>query len=629
MLSIGQVLQDRYRIDALLGKGGMGAVYQAFDLSLHRTIAVKLLAPHLVWESEFVARFMREARSAANLRHPNIIDVHDVGQDGDNYYFVMAYLPGGTLKHRLLNKKYLAPEEVVDILRPLASALDYAHRKGLVHRDVKTVNVLFDELDTPVLTDFGIVKAAQETKLTVTGASIGTPQYMAPEQVLGKAVDGRVDQYALGIVAFELLSGQVPFDGDTTATILHKQAYEAPPPIRSIVADLPTQVEGVISRVLAKSADDRYRTCEEFVSDLEKALQPPVVQATPAPAPGSAPTVVLSTTPPAQAAAQPEPERIHAPSASKDEGKVHTTDRGDARRASRRAFLIGAAGVAAGGGLVLLLSNRSPGSVPAPTETSPPTDTPATPVTFTPQAAAISTNRAVLSLAQGVTLELVRVPAGEFLMGSADSDTQASSDEKPQSKLALDEYWIGKYDVTNYQYAAFAQASGHNFTMPSDKADHPVVDVSWDDAVAFCAWANQVVGRKVRLPSEAQWEKAARGTDGRLYPWGNDSPDSTHANFNSSVGDTTPVGKYSPQGDSPYGAADMAGNAWQWTSSLYKPYPYKAADGREDQQSRGGRVFRGGSFLNAARLIRCADRFRSLPVLRNVNLGFRVVASPI
>ena len=156
-----------------------------------------------------------------------------------------------------------------------------------------------------------------------------------------------------------------------------------------------------------------------------------------------------------------------------------------------------------------------------------------------------------------------------------------------------------------------------------------MVQVSWDDTVAFCAWASQVSGRKVQLPSEAQWEKAARGTDGRLYPWGNDSPDSTHANFNSSVGDTTPVGKYSQQGDSPYGAADMAGNVWQWTSSLYKPYPYKAADGREDQQSRDVRVLRGGSFSYEAGFIRCAYRGGRDPVLRGGNYGFRVVASPI
>src|SRR6266542_4237401 len=125
MLAIGQVLQNRYRIDALLGKGGMGAVYQAFDLSLQRTVAIKLLAPHLAWETEFAERFLREARSAANLRHPNIIDIHDVGKEGDNYFFVMAYLPGGTLKQRITTTGRLTPHDAIHILRPLASALDY------------------------------------------------------------------------------------------------------------------------------------------------------------------------------------------------------------------------------------------------------------------------------------------------------------------------------------------------------------------------------------------------------------------------------------------------------------------------------------------------------------------------
>ena len=169
----------------------------------------------------------------------------------------------------------------------------------------------------------------------------------------------------------------------------------------------------------------------------------------------------------------------------------------------------------------------------------------------------------LLSLAPGVTLELVRVPAGEFLMGSAAGDKVAFSDEMPQQTVYLDEYLIGKYDVTNAQYAAFAQATNRSWSMPAGKENHPVVNVSWDDAVAFCQWASQITGRRIQLPSEAQWEKAARSTDGRLFPWGNDEPNASRLNFNSYVGDTTPVGKYSPAGDSPYGAADMAGNVLQ------------------------------------------------------------------
>jgi formylglycine-generating enzyme required for sulfatase activity len=236
----------------------------------------------------------------------------------------------------------------------------------------------------------------------------------------------------------------------------------------------------------------------------------------------------------------------------------------------------------------------------------------------------------VLTLALGVSIEMVCIPAGDFLMGSADSDKDAHSDEKPQHQVMLDEYLIGKYPVTNAQFESFVKATSRTWTMLSDKENHPVVNVSWDDAVAFCVWVSQVTGRNVKLPNAAQWEKAARGTDGRLFPWGNREPDASKLNYNSNENSTTPVGKYSPAGDSPYGVADMAGNVWQWTSSLYEPYPYNPNDGREDQTSRGARVLRGGGSYDDHRYVRSSHRCRSvLPGIRNVGIGFRVAALPI
>ncbi len=314
--------------------------------------------------------------------------------------------------------------------------------------------------------------------------------------------------------------------------------------------------------------------------------------------------------------------------------------------------------------LIILLAACGANVAPTPVVPTgtpiPPKGTPVpaidTPIPSSP--AAIQGNRLTLTLAPGVTLELVRVPAGQFLMGSADSETDAISAAQPQSKTPLDEYWISKYDVTNAQFAAFVQATGYKTTAEqrgssyvkdgiswkstpganwqhprgpnstiSGKDNYAVVQISWDDAVAFCAWASKTTGRQIKLPSEAQWEKAARGTDDRLYPWGNQAPDATRLNFNGNVGDTTEVGKYSPLGDSPYGAVDMAGNVWQWTSSLYKPYPYNATDGREDASSREGRVFRGGGFHDVgARYVRSAYRDANTPDDRADDRGFRVVA---
>jgi formylglycine-generating enzyme required for sulfatase activity len=241
--------------------------------------------------------------------------------------------------------------------------------------------------------------------------------------------------------------------------------------------------------------------------------------------------------------------------------------------------------------------------------------------------------------------EMVRIPAGEFWMGSSDQQvTQAVKEgagdwgkrEQPQHKVLLAEYAIGKYPVTCREYQAFVQDSRKSAPKdwsgseyPSGKSDHPVVYVSWDDAQAYCAWLSQKTGKPYGLPSEAEWEKAARGTDGRVYPWG-DPFDPKRANTaESNIGTTTPVGQFSPQGDSPYGCADMIGNVWEWTRSLYKPYPYNAQDGREDLQSRSSRVLRGASFCDFRESARCASRYY-FPGSRYDYYGFRVaVVSPI
>lgn len=269
----------------------------------------------------------------------------------------------------------------------------------------------------------------------------------------------------------------------------------------------------------------------------------------------------------------------------------------------------------------------------------------------------------VLQLAPGVTLELVPIPAGEFLMGSADADKMAAYNEKPQHRVYLDEYLIGRYPVTVAQFGAFVQATGYRTTAekegsgwvyvgsewkevkgarwrapagaPRDLkafANHPVTQVSWRDARAFCEWASQVAGRPVRLPTEAEWEKAARGTDGRLYPWGNEVPDNKRCNFNMNVKDTTSVGRYSPAGDSPYGCADMAGNVWEWTSSTFEGYPYAPEDGREAVEAVDDLslcVLRGGAFYGRESLVRCACRSWGAPDFRSGSYGFRVCAPPI
>jgi serine/threonine-protein kinase len=262
----------KYEIQAEIGKGGMGVVYRGYDPLLDRKVAVKVLAPHLVWEPDFIERFLREARSAARLKHAGIVTIYDVGQERNWYYIVMEYLEGHTLAQVILGRGALPPGQTITVLRPLAKALDYSHQCGLVHRDVKPGNIVVNSTGHVTLTDFGVARAAQETRLTATGALIGTPRYMSPEQARGMAVDYRTDIYSLGVVAYEMLTGQAPFTATTPHAVLHQLIYEPPPPVRSRRPDLPGNVDQALGRALAKTPEARYGTAAGFVDALERAL---------------------------------------------------------------------------------------------------------------------------------------------------------------------------------------------------------------------------------------------------------------------------------------------------------------------------------------------------------------------
>ena len=233
-------------------------------------------------------------------------------------------------------------------------------------------------------------------------------------------------------------------------------------------------------------------------------------------------------------------------------------------------------------------------------------------------------------------IEFVKVPKGLFLMGSKKDNELAWDDEKPQHTVDIPyDYWMARFPLTNEQYAVCIGEGKHPVKDWEKKRDHPVANVSWQEAMAYCKRLNDLVkgelpqGFVLRLPSEAEWEKAARGTDGREWPWGNEFDKNKCNSGEGGKGGTTPVGACSPAGDSPYGCADMVGNVWEWTRSLFRPYPYKADDGREDKQATGLRLLRGGSF-NSSRLgARCAFRLRYLPNYADVSLGFRVAASPV
>ena len=278
---IGQTIGP-YKITERVGEGGMAVVYKGYQQSLNRYVAIKILRVELAQDEQFVARFRQEALAVAGLSHPNILHVYDAGMAFGMYYIVMAYVEGGSLRD-LITQGALETDYAVSIAMQLADALDHAHRQGLVHRDVKPNNVLINRDGRPLLTDFGIAKALGESKgLTRTGTAIGTPEYMAPEQIQGQQVDGRTDIYALGIVLYEMLVGWAPFSSTTPVAALYKQVNEPPPPLRQANINVPAWLDAVVNKALAKRPQDRYQHAGEFADALREHRVPDKVK-TPVP----------------------------------------------------------------------------------------------------------------------------------------------------------------------------------------------------------------------------------------------------------------------------------------------------------------------------------------------------------
>ncbi len=279
-------------LQQVIGQGGMGAVYLAQQSRPHRQVAVKVLMPMVPLTSTqlaaFLERFRRETDAAASLEHPHIVPVHEYGEQNGLAYLVMPYISGGTLRDEMEGEEQLPLTKAVNYLEQMASALDFAHERGVIHRDIKPANILMTPTGRLLLTDFGLVKVVSggqsaQVRLTGAGAPVGTPDYMAPEQVVGEGVDGRADQYSLGVILYQMLTGTTPFQGETPMQIAARHLQTQPPSPRIYRPDLPTAAEHVILRVLAKSPDDRYPSTQDFAAAFRLALEASGVQLTSAP----------------------------------------------------------------------------------------------------------------------------------------------------------------------------------------------------------------------------------------------------------------------------------------------------------------------------------------------------------
>jgi len=313
-----EALHHEYELIKELGRGGMAIVFKARDKSLDREVAIKVLPFSLAFDKDFVERFQREAKTSAKLEHPNIIPIYRVGRTDKIIYFVMKFLRGTSLSDAIEKEGPLQAAKIRQLLSEAARALHYAHQHGIVHRDIKPDNIMFDELGHAIVTDFGIAKAASGTKLTGTGMSIGTPHYMSPEQARAQPLDGRSDIYSLGVVGFQCLTGAVPFDGEDSFSIGYKHIMEELPTPQLRGADQRDLFE-IIRRMMAKSPDERFQSAEQLAQVLEGKAPLPMgpMGAAPTVAMKAAPTTLTPVPPPVTTPTTPIPRHEAPPRPSR------------------------------------------------------------------------------------------------------------------------------------------------------------------------------------------------------------------------------------------------------------------------------------------------------------------------
>lgn len=264
----GKVLAHRYRIDNLVGEGGMALVYRGEDMLLHRQVAIKVLRPQYAHDPSFVERFQKEAESAARLSHPNVVNVYDVGEENGLHYMVMEFLEGDSLKDVIRAEAPLSPSMAASIAYQIAEALRHAHQHNLVHRDIKPHNILITNDGRVKVTDFGIARAASGSSMTQTGVVLGSVHYFSPEQARGSYIGPQSDIYALGVVLYEMLTGEVPFDGDTPISIALKHLQEEPPSLREKNHGVPEAMERIVLKAMAKDTGRRYASARDLLADL-------------------------------------------------------------------------------------------------------------------------------------------------------------------------------------------------------------------------------------------------------------------------------------------------------------------------------------------------------------------------
>ncbi|MGH9802860.1 MAG: protein kinase domain-containing protein, partial [Blastocatellia bacterium] len=565
-----------YEVVSPFGEGGMGELYLGRHTRLAREVIIKTIrtedfSPRQV--EHLRERLEREAFVQSQLDHPNIVRVYDFIAIGDTTCIVMEYVPGRDLRKMITRETGPIPDyRALKLFKQVLAAIDYAHNfiytdksgarhQGIIHRDLKPANILVTPDDIVKVTDFGIVKVRGVKGGTQMGFNPGTPEYMSPEQARGRELDHRSDIYALGVVLYEMLTGRVPFEGDGSGTsdyeIRRGHIEMAVPAMAEFYPGISSELEKIVFKSLEKNPDDRFQTARQFLELLEEYEMTGAAKITgrmfgarqtllaegrgtarqslaDAPTVGIGNTVVTDPSRPSSPILRSSNNAISSPlnnSAGVDGYSRQNIAPPAVEQKSKLPLIIGVVVMALMAiGISAWLLTRTP---------KPP----------------------VINNSGAVPPGMISISGGEFVMGRDDGNYY----EKPARKVTIKPFYIDETEVTNSQYQEFVDATRRqppphwpNGRAPIGQGSHPVYNVSWDDANAYAKWAGK------RLPTEEEWEYAARGTDGRLYPYGNE-PKLQYSNATEDDYRTPLAVKNYPQGASPFGVFDMAGNVAEWT----------------------------------------------------------------
>lgn len=682
-----------YRIVEQVGRGGMATVYKAFDPLTERHVAIKTLPQQYLQDETFRARFEQEAKSIARLEHVHILPMFAFGEEDGITYMVMRYLDTGTLSEYIQANGALPLAEAAQILNQVASALSYAHQNNVLHRDVKPSNVLMDDQGNAFLTDFGIAKMVDGSGLDLTGTGlIGTPKYMSPEQCLGKKdLTSASDQYSLGIILYEMITGQAPFDAETPLAVIQQHVSAPLTPPQTYRRDLPEIAQNVLLKALAREPEARYDSCNNFAQAFADAI----------PSSRDSPlnfdddfTMIPSVDATATLA---EWESESATTVIQPKGN-------DAGR--RGLWLGGLVAIILIGltfGVLTMLGddkNSDESTLPPantdvvenPTAVSTDTLEPTVTATNEPEPSATYTDEPSLPRNEtdtptieptevsvvvdqytamdrvainadwepiihefeydGYTVPMALVPRGCYTMGNDPDSAYYDLNQREVWQLGVSNggricfdrpFWIDVYEVSNEQFNTLNGAA--NLDSEWSDGELPREKIAWREALTFCT-----DNRDARLPTEAEWEYAARGPDNLYVPWTNsldmyEDVDTPPLNYcegdcydyffydwadrerNDGFAGTGSISAY-PEGVSWVGALNINGNVWEWVSTIYDlqeyPYPYDAEDSRENlDENFVSRGLRGGSYEGTPDKVRSTTRYGLSMLSAQRTIGFR------